>query len=93
MAVIKYMVVRRISEERTREAILEASEGPEFRNVDDVIGKIHRIAGDSHLVKIVSVNIDKTPVNNLKRAWRDSVAYPIRPDRTISFDDAYFPPP
>ena len=86
------MVVRNISESRTREAILAASAGQEFRNVNGIIDKIRQITGDSDLVKIVVVDLDQTPVNDIKRAWRDSVAYPIKPNEMMSFDDAYFPP-
>ena len=92
MAAIKYMVVRRISDARTREVILKASEGPEFINAEQVRDQIQRIAGDSDLVKMVLVNIETTPVKDLKNAWRDAVAYPISPDGSVSFDNAYFPP-
>ena len=86
------MVVRRINEDRVRKAILEASEGPEFRIASSVMDQIQRVAGDSDLVRIVMVDIDTTPVTDLQRAWRNAVAYPIKSDGTMSFDEVYFPP-
>lgn len=90
MAAIRYMVIRRVDDVQVASTIMDASEGRERIGVEELKSHLQRVAGDSDLVKVVCVDIKNTPADALERAWRNSVAYPITPDGTISFEDAYF---